>query len=266
VAGVGERGVVFGEAVDLYDAVRPGYPAALVDDVLAAAPPGPAVEVGAGTGKATVAFAARGLVVTCVEPDPRMAAALRRNVAGQPGVRVVVDTFERWRPDRPYALLYSAQAWHWVDERRRTALAAAALAPGGTLALFWNTFLLADPALHAALADVDARHGMDVEHMPHGRLATEHAPEISDDFAAEWPTLGLAGDDRFTDLRSRRYRRTLRWPTAQYVQLLTTTSHYRIVAPERRDAALADVAAAVDAHGGTMTVVADTDLALARRP
>src|SRR4051812_39607466 len=199
-----ERRMVFGEAVELYEAARHDHPDAPVSDVAAAAGPGPALEVGAGTGKATVAFAAHGLDLTCLEPDPRMAAALRRTVAAYPGVRVVDSTFESWRPDRAFGLLYSAQAWHWVDEEVRTDLAAAALAPGGTLALFWNASLVADPELHAALADVDAEFLMNHERTPHGRPATAHPPEISDDFAAEWPTLGLVADDRFTDLRSRR--------------------------------------------------------------
>src|SRR4051812_13872094 len=111
-----ERRVIFGETVELYDAARPDYPAALIDDVIAASGPGPALEVGAGTGKATVAVAARGVDLTCIEPDPRMAGTLRRNVAAYPAVRVVDATFESWPPDRGYGLLYSAQAWHWVDE------------------------------------------------------------------------------------------------------------------------------------------------------
>ena len=51
---------MFGEVVQDYDQVRPGYPDDLVDDVTALSGAGPALEVGAGTGKATVSFAARG--------------------------------------------------------------------------------------------------------------------------------------------------------------------------------------------------------------
>src|SRR6266704_964028 len=35
-------------------------------------------------------------------------------------------------------LLYSAQAWHWVQPEVRYQKAAEVLAPGGTLALFWH--------------------------------------------------------------------------------------------------------------------------------
>ncbi|WP_460492072.1 hypothetical protein [Dactylosporangium cerinum] len=55
------RARVFGEVADDYERFRPDYPPALIDDVLAYAglDGAAALEVGAGTGKATVAFAER---------------------------------------------------------------------------------------------------------------------------------------------------------------------------------------------------------------
>lgn len=52
----------------------------------------PVLEVGAGTGKATLALAERGLAVTCLEPDPRMAAVLRSNAAERAGLLRPCDT------------------------------------------------------------------------------------------------------------------------------------------------------------------------------
>lgn len=64
---------------ELYDRSRPSYPPALVDDVLefAGAVPGSAdraLEVGAGTGKATTLFAERGVSVVALEPGGALAA------------------------------------------------------------------------------------------------------------------------------------------------------------------------------------------------
>jgi SAM-dependent methyltransferase len=255
-----ERRNVFGEAVEDYDAYRPGYPAALVDDVLAEAGPGPVLEVGAGTGKATVAFAARGIDLTCIEPDTRMASVLRRHV---PDVTVLETPFEAWRPDRGYGLLYCAQAWHWIDPARRGDLAHAALAPGGLVALFWNVFLLEDSGLHAALAEVDARYFPQDEHTGHGWLAG-HTPREIRAFTEEWPELGL-DDDRFTDLETRRYRLSLTTPSADYGRYLGTTSLYRMLDEDTRESVLAETTAVIDAHGGTVTGIVDTDLALGRR-
>lgn len=146
---------VFGEVADEYDRIRPGYPAALVDDVLAFARIGvaPAPEVGAGTGKATVAFAQRGVTITAVEPDEAMAAVLARRVLVRRTWQSRSPRSRTTPPSQPFGLLFSAQAWHWTDPAVRWHRAAAALAPGGALALFWNNDRPADPeAIDAVLA------------------------------------------------------------------------------------------------------------------
>ncbi|HEY7813816.1 MAG TPA: methyltransferase domain-containing protein, partial [Nakamurella sp.] len=69
---------------EAYERFRPGYPAELVDLVLAYAdrPVRNALEIGAGTGKATRVFADRGLLVTATEPDAAMLDVLRQHVPG----------------------------------------------------------------------------------------------------------------------------------------------------------------------------------------
>jgi SAM-dependent methyltransferase len=258
------RSNVFGEEADQYEAARPGYPGELVTDVLADAGPGPALEVGAGTGKATVAFAAHDVELTCLEPDARMAGVLSRRVADFPRVSVVGDRFEMWPPDRGYGLLYSAQAWHWIDPERRTDLAYAALAPGGLLALFWNSFLLTDVALHATLREIDKRYWPGDEETAHNRRVEEHPAGFAT-FAEEWAELGWHGDARFTDLRSRHCMWTLRYSAAEYARFLATTSLYRMLEPADRTAALTAVSEAIDAGGGEIEITVDTNMATARR-
>src|SRR5215470_7258625 len=140
VAEDAERRLAFGLAAEQYDLIRPGYPAPLVDAVLAhcGGTGVTGLEAGAGTGKATRAFAARGLRIAAVEPDPAMAGILAASCTGYPGVSVVVGGFEGYVPAEPCGLLFSAQAWHWMDPAVRWAHAAAVLAAGGSLALFWN--------------------------------------------------------------------------------------------------------------------------------
>jgi SAM-dependent methyltransferase len=149
VAQDSERRLAFGLAAEEYDLVRPGYPAALVDAVLAhcGGTGVTALEAGAGTGKATRAFAARGLRITAVEPDPAMAGILAASCTGYPEVSVVVGGFEEYVPGQPCGLLFSAQAWHWIDPAVRWDHAAAVLAAGGSLALFWNFDRIIDGAV-----------------------------------------------------------------------------------------------------------------------
>jgi SAM-dependent methyltransferase len=271
------RQTVFGEAVEEYDAARPGYPEKLATDVLAYAAAGPAaspaaarwpaVEVGAGTGKATVLFAGRGLQLTCVEPDPRMAAVLRRNVRDCTDVTVADGQFETWEPPagaRP-RLLISAQAWHWVDPALRWDKAATVLTPGGTIALWWNGWAVASEQLRAALQAVHEEHGvpelsgqtldLDTVADPAGRPAS---PE------PEWPLADLAADARFTSLERRAYRRRLTLTPRMYADLLTSMSAYRLLAGPVRAPLLADLAAAAAKASPGVPLEVATRLYLAR--
>lgn len=244
---------------DDYDRIRPGYPDQLVDDVLAAAGPGPVLEVGAGTGKATVSFAARGVEVTCVEPDQRMAEVLRRKL---PEVPILVTSFEEWAPDRAYGLLYSAQAWHWVDETRGAELAWRALAPGGLFAPFWNSFLITDPALHRALLEVDRRHGILDDHTSHGFLARDYPPLGR--FDDEWARLGLS-EEQFPERNHRRYHSQRSYSPADYRTHMLSLSVYRMLEPAAAEAVVADTLAAIEEHGGVIDFDLATDVVLARR-
>ncbi|MFJ6216286.1 class I SAM-dependent methyltransferase [Streptomyces sp. NPDC092296] len=261
-----ERGRVFGEVAEVYDAARPGYPDDLVSEVLGYAALGdrPAVEVGAGTGKATVAFAARGVPLVCVEPDPQMAAVLRRNTAAYADVRIDVGGFEEWQPGgRRYGLLIAASSWHWVDQARRWDLAYGALAPGGAMALAWHVYGVHDTALHSALAEVDTRYGM--VHTPHSDPLAAY-----DDESAAWteqagrPEPECRRDGRFTDLRSIRFRQEHRYSADAYRDHLLSVSAYRILPDHRREQVLTEVARTLEAHGGGITVDRVTDLFLAR--
>jgi trans-aconitate methyltransferase len=91
---VTERALSFGSAASAYERFRPGYPDELVDLVLeyAGRPVRSALEIGAGTGKATRLFASRGIAVTATEPDPAMLEELRQHVP--PSVTPVLAAFE----------------------------------------------------------------------------------------------------------------------------------------------------------------------------
>src|ERR1700742_1269450 len=96
-----ERRLVFGEVAELYDRHRPTYPAELVDDLVALAGldgSRPVLEVGAGTGKATVLFASRGIPVIAVEPSAEMAAVAARNAGAAGTVEIEQSDFEAWDP------------------------------------------------------------------------------------------------------------------------------------------------------------------------
>ncbi|WP_370093842.1 trans-aconitate 2-methyltransferase [Streptacidiphilus sp. MAP12-20] len=265
-----ERSMVFGTTAAQYDAYRPGYPDALVTTVLefagihGALSDVHALEVGAGTGKATVAFAGRGVQVLAVEPDPRMAELLRGNTAATGRVEVEVARFEEWSPgDRRFGLAYAAQAWHWLDPDVRRDRVYGALAPDGTVALFWNLVGIVDRELFEELAAIDAR--WDVGLLHNSGWAGDYAGEIEASAENGWVGWEFRDDDRFTDQRSVRLRNGESWQTTrQWTDRLATHSGVQVLDPADRAELLATTAAVLDARGGGLDAGWFTDLFLAR--
>jgi len=126
----------FGAEASRYDRARPGYPAALVERIVAASPGREILDVGCGTGIVARQFQAAGCTVLGVDPDPRMADQARAR-----GLEVEVGTFESWEPNgRAFDAIVAGQAWHWVDPVAGAIRAASAVRPGGRFAVFWNAF------------------------------------------------------------------------------------------------------------------------------
>ena len=261
IDGERERRMVFGEVADLYERVRPGYPAELIRDVLAygSVVRGDRVlEVGAGTGKATRLFAAHGLRMVCLEPSAPMAAIARHRCAGFPDVCFEVSTFEDWPLEEgAFRLLVSAQAWHWVSSEVRCPKAHAALARDGALALFWNRPQVGNGELRAAFDEIYDRFAPTLRA---GAGGTSPEPaEVEEEFS-ELERGGL-----FVSVTERHYAWSEEYPGARYLSLLRTQSDHRLL-EERTRHRLLDALGRVIAEGdGGVTVDYETKLYLALR-
>jgi ubiquinone/menaquinone biosynthesis C-methylase UbiE len=147
----------FGDAAEVYDRVRPGYPPAAIEwltRVLGLRPGRTVVDLAAGTGKLTVALVPTGARVVAVEPSEGMLAVLRR-VA--PDAEALAGTAEQIPLTAGSAdAVVVAQAFHWFDHDAALAEIHRVLRPGGGLALVWNRRDLSDPA-HAVLEETLSR-------------------------------------------------------------------------------------------------------------
>src|SRR5689334_20531712 len=114
-----ERALSFGTVAEAYERYRFGYPVELLELVTeyAGTPIGTALEIGAGTGKATRLFAQGGIAVTATEPDAAMLGELRKDLPAN--VTPVVSAFEDLPLDTSYDLVYSAAALHWTNPEGR---------------------------------------------------------------------------------------------------------------------------------------------------
>jgi SAM-dependent methyltransferase len=256
------RRLVFGAVADLYDRHRPGYPPALIDDVVADAGVAPGervLEVGAGTGKATEALLARGLDVVAVEPSREMADALRQR-PGAEQVQIVLSDFEHAElGGETFGLLLSAQAWHWVDPATGYMRARSALRPGGLLALVWNR--VAWPPEHPLRRALTATYERVVPDLANDGPMHPAYPGSSAD--PDW-TAEIALQPGFGQAQVRYYPWSIDYTAETYPALLATLSELRLLDAPVRQRLLDAVAQTVDEHGGSFTMPMRTRLCTAR--
>ena len=235
----------FDEAASLYDEVRPGYPEDLFDDVvsLSGIPPGGRIlEIGCGTGQATVPFARRGYRILCVELGENMAAVARRNLEGNPRTEVRTGAFE----DVPlqegaFDLAISATAFHWLDPAVAYPKVARALRDGGSLALFWNVHVHSD----ASEGFFDAAQ----------RIYEREAPEIvgPEDYKGlprpeEVPdrTAEIEDSGLFGDVMRRAYRWDETYDSRDYLRVLNTYSGHRSLGDDTQRRLFRGIAELID--------------------
>ncbi len=254
----------FDGTASLYDEVRPGYPERLFDDVvsLSGIPPGGRIlEVGCGTGQATLPFARRGYGILCVELGENLAAKARRNLAAYPRVEVLTADFEEAPlPEGAFDLLVSATAFHWLDPTVAYPKAARSLRPGGTIAPFWNEHVAtdADGGFFAEAQEVYARE----------------APEIWDGNHTG-PPLPEDLPERTREIEDSGYfgpvvRRTYLWEQAynapDYLRVLDTYSGHIALAEETRTRLYGGISRLIrEDYGGRVVKGYATSLYVARR-
>jgi SAM-dependent methyltransferase len=270
---VQERARSFDAVAELYDELRPRYPSALFDDLLALsdAPDAPEVlEVGTGPGVATLPLAERGCRIVGLEPGSHLAAVARSRLVDFPAVEIRESTFEDAALDLGgFDLVVSASAWHWVDPAVGFDKAAQVLRPGGSLAVWWGHGSIADPDVRTDLRTVherwapnvgDSRYG-DGDGNPDDRVDDRQGRRRRSDMSralAEHPDFGPAV------ARPHPFETT--YDARQFVRLLDTYSDYRLLDAEVRQGLFDDVVDMLDErHGGQVTRHYTPTLYLARR-
>lgn len=138
-----ERARSFDAWADDYDRYRPSYPEVLFSEIRARLdlPELPhVVDLGAGTGRASLAMAALGWRVTAVEPGKPMLDVLRAQAANQGLVLATVQATAESTGLEPASadLATAAQAFHWFDHPSAVTEMARIVRPGGGVAVFWN--------------------------------------------------------------------------------------------------------------------------------
>lgn len=220
----------FEEVPELYDRARPGYPAPVFDDLVALAgipDGGRLVEIGCGTGQATVPLAERGFRIVGVELGEELAALARRNLAAFPGVEIVNTAFETWEPVHGgFDAVVAFTAFHWIDPELRYAKAAQLLREDGALAVVATQHVRTEDSeafWTEVQEDYDAVVPSDDNRPP------PRPGEVRDFFGGE-----IEASGRFRSVAVRRHLWDVTYTADAYIAVLDTYSANRALDPETR--------------------------------
>ncbi|CAL75207.1 putative SAM-dependent methyltransferases [Bradyrhizobium sp. ORS 278] len=253
-----EQRFTFDAVAGLYKTARPDYPKALIDDVVSYADlkaDDRILEVGCGTGQATLGFATLGFSILATDPGPEMLRGARESLAGFDNVAFLETTFEAFPEHRPtFRLIIAAQSWHWVSPGVRFSKAATVLSHGGTLAVFGHVPVGLPAPLLKELEQTYLRligswqPPPEAWYLPNGP------------FRSWFEQSGL-----FEAIEHKCYRWKRQQTTSGYTDYLRSRSDHRMLQREKRDEVLREVANAIDKFGGHFELDYETHLYIARR-
>jgi len=224
VSPISDRRFTFNQVAFEYDAVRPSYPEALVEDVLLLSSfpqNGRILEVGCGSGQATPPFARRGCSMTCLDIGPDLIKLAAQKCQDFPGVNFICTSFEEWQPgEEKFDLLLSATAFHWIPPEIGYPKAACLLRNTGYLALCWNY----PPRPYTGFfLDVQAIYRQVLPDW----ADPNSAPALDEDIRKTENEIN--GTDLFEPVIVKRYPWSRNYSTAEYLTLLNTHSdHYNL--------------------------------------
>ena len=140
-----KRNETFNTIAESYDEVRPFYDQLVIDWIIQKTGitiDDQLLEIGPGTGQATMRFAEAGFKIHCVELGDNLAAILKQKCESYPRVTIDISAFETWQSEcfTQFTLIYSATAFHWIEEAVKYKKCAQLLSKNGYLALLWHEY------------------------------------------------------------------------------------------------------------------------------
>ena len=244
----------------MYDKWRPAYVPELYEDIFAYKSIDKAshvLEIGIGTGQATLPFLNTGCHLTAVELGDRLAKIAGEKFHEYPEFKIAVMPFQDYRcADNTFDLIYSASAFHWIPEQTGYGKVYKMLKPGGVFARFachpWFD-TNGQEELAAAIYRVYRKF------VPEAKASSEYGEEDARRRA------DIAAKYGFADIQYKLYYRTQVYSSEEYIKRISIENDKIALPKDKRDGLLAGIRSVIDRYGGTLTLYTTTDLNLARK-
>lgn len=248
----------FNEDAENYDKARPAYPTELFDDIIAYSninEKSNILEIGIGTGQATLPFLSLGCNVTAVELGSDLAEYVRAKFSNYQNLYVInADFIEADLKSGSYDLIYCATAFHWLPQEEAYNKIKKLLKPNGTLALFWN-----HPFPNRRDDEVNmANKRVYDKYRPSDKPLTEFSEKDLEKHRTELEQNG------FTSVEAKLYKRTRTLSSQEYIALINTYSDHRALPDDIRLTFEKEMISAVDSLGGKINIYDTIDLYLTK--
>lgn len=233
----------FDTVADLYHGARVAYPpevTGLVVDAIGIRPGTRVLEIGPGTGRFSIELCRAGAELVAVELGANLSRIAREHLAGFPTAHVVTAAFEDWAlPPTQFDGVCSATAFHWLDPAVRLDKCAAALHPGGVIAIVHTHHV---------------RGGTEPFFRQSNSLYLQYGLSDEPDFepprAADLPPCYPEIEDHpaFGDVRRRRLQAEIDFDTGAHIAMLRTDSLILSLDEPDRSDFLTEMAELIDTH------------------
>ena len=253
-----ENRIHFDEIVVNYDKVRWDYPDELFADIfdyVGAGSDKNALEIGAGTGKATTPFVNTGYKVTAVEMGVNMSDFIREKFKDYTNFNLKTTTFEDVDlNDNSYDLIYAASAFHWVDAEIGCPKVFRLLKDGGVFALFRNNAVLSDKNdIYNEIQAVYDKYYYS-HFKPDKRPIKISEMQYKDFLKPEEIYRGFRFESLeqygFTDILMKLYKSERTYNADDYIKLQDTMSDHRAMPEESRMTLYTAIKEVINKHGG----------------
>ena len=216
-----------------------------------------ALEIGIGMGQATQPILDTGCSVTAIEQNEKMAAICEETFADVPAFSIICSKFEDFEDEKnSYDLVYSAFAFHEVDQAMGYTKSYELLKSGGVFVRFSNHTMreIARPSVSAALQKL---YSIYLPRTGTPRPYTEMQAQKRAELALKYG---------FTDVSSKRYYRTRTYTTGEFLAYLATDEDHLMLSETKREAFFNEIRKTLMRYGDKVTLYDTIDLQIAKKP
>jgi len=250
----------FNEDEANYDKWRPTYVPELFDEIIGYSginETKQALEIGIGTGQATLPILQTKCKLTAIEVGEKLAEYSRRKFASFNNFEVVNIDFEGFcGNNNTFDLIYSATAFHWIPEEVGYTKVFDLLKSGGFLALFWNHPFVnrTDDLLHSEIRKVYNKY----------RPTDKQPVEFDKNDCTK--TVEIIEHYGFTNSYSKLFFQARTFTAEGYIALLNTYSDHRALPENVKNGLENEITFAINSFGGKLHIYDTMDLYLAQKP